>query len=90
MSELEHGVSRKLCGFIVEGRLAARHGYELYADGAKIGYVTSGSISPVLNKNIGLGYVEKKYSEPGSRIQVKVRNDLINADIVKIPFVAKN
>ena len=90
MSELENGVTRKLSGFIVEGRLAARHGYELYADGAKIGYVTSGSISPVLNKNIGLGYVAKKNSDIGSRIQVKVRNDFINADIVKIPFVSKD
>jgi aminomethyltransferase len=89
MSELENGISRKLSGFIVEGRLAARHGYEIYADGPKIGYVTSGSISPVLNKNIGLGYVEKKYSEPGSKIQVKVRNDLVGAEIVKIPFVGK-
>ena len=89
MSELENGVTRKLCGFIVDSKLVARHGYDIYGDGAKTGYVTSGSMSPVLGKNIGLGYVEKKYSEPGSTMQVKIRNDFVNAQIVKIPFVSK-
>lgn len=88
-SELAKGCARKLVGFIVEGRLVARHGYEIHADGNKIGVVTSGSMSPVLNKNIGLGYVEKKYSEPGTKLSIKVRNDFISAEVVKIPFVGK-
>jgi aminomethyltransferase len=64
MSELENGVSRKLVGFIVDSKLVARHGYEIYSNGTKIGHVTSGSLSPVLGKNIGLGYVTKEYAEP--------------------------
>jgi aminomethyltransferase len=91
VSELENGSSRKLCGFIVEGRLAARHGYEIYDNkSAKIGVVTSGSISPILNKNIGLGYVTKENSEPGNIIKIKIRNDFVNSEIVKIPFISKN
>ncbi len=91
ISELENGVSRKLAGFIVTGRLVARHGYEIYnPEGSKIGVVTSGSFSPVLNKNIGLGYVEKAYLEPGSKIKIKIRNDFTEAEIVKIPFVSKD
>ena len=90
VSELENGVKRKLAGFIVDGRLVARHGYEIHANGAKSGHVTSGSFSPCMNKNIGLGYVHKKYSEPGTKINIKVRNDFVNAEIVKIPFVGKN
>lgn len=89
VSELQNGSKRKLSGFIVDGRLVARHGYDLYKDGNKIGHVTSGSNSPVLGKNIGLGYVPKEYSDPGSIIQVKIRNDYINAEVVKIPFVTK-
>jgi len=89
-SELANGSARKLVGFIVEGRLAARHGYEIYYDENKIGFVTSGSISPCLNKNIGLGYVEAKYAEPGTRIKIKVRNDFIDAEVNKIPFVGKS
>lgn len=88
-SELANGSARKLVGFIVEGRLVARHGYDIHAEGVKIGTVTSGSMSPCLNKNIGLGYVEKKYSEPGTKLNIKVRNDFINAEVVKIPFVGK-
>ncbi len=88
-SELANGSARKLAGFIVNGRLAARHGYEIHDDNGKIGHVTSGSISPCLNKNIGLGYVETKYSAPGSKIKIKVRNDFVEAEVVKIPFVGK-
>ncbi|MCI0450157.1 MAG: glycine cleavage system aminomethyltransferase GcvT [Chlorobi bacterium] len=90
VSELENGVKRKLAGFIVDGRLVARHGYEIYANGAQSGHVTSGSFSPCMNKNIGLGYVQKQYSEPGTKIDIKIRNDFVNAEIVKIPFVGKN
>jgi aminomethyltransferase len=88
-SELANGSARKLCGFIVNGRLVARHGYEIYDNDTKIGHVTSGSMSPCLNKNIGLGYVETKYSAPGTKIKIKVRNDFIDAEVVKIPFVGK-
>lgn len=88
-SELANGPFRKLAGFIVSGRLPARQGYELYSGENKIGHVTSGSMSPVLNKNIGLGYVDSIYSAPGSKINVKVRNDYVEAEVVKIPFVSK-
>ncbi|HWA06398.1 MAG TPA: glycine cleavage T C-terminal barrel domain-containing protein, partial [Ignavibacteria bacterium] len=88
-SELANGSARKLVGFIVSGRLPARHGYEIYANDKKIGVVTSGSMSPCLNKNIGLGYVESAFSAPGSIIKIKVRNDLVDAEVVKIPFVGK-
>lgn len=91
VSELENGTERKLVGFIVNGRQVARHGYEIYNDEEnKIGIVTSGSMSPVLNKNIGLGYVEKAYSEPGGTIKIKIRNDFVGSEVVKIPFVAKD
>ncbi|MBZ0204557.1 MAG: glycine cleavage system aminomethyltransferase GcvT [Ignavibacteria bacterium] len=90
VTELANSPARKLAGFIVDGRLAARHGYEIYDNGSKIGFVTSGSVAPCLNKNIGLGYVEAKYSAPGTKIKIKVRNDFIDADIVKIPFVGKD
>lgn len=90
VSELQNGVSRKLVGFIVDGRLVARHGYDIYNDGRKTGYVTSGSMSPVLGKNIGLGYVDKKYAATGGNINIKIRNDFVKSEIVKIPFIAKD
>jgi aminomethyltransferase len=90
MEQLQNGVSRKLVGFVVDGRLVARHGYEIYNDGKQIGHVTSGSASPVLGKNIGLGYVAKEFASPGSKVKVKIRNDFIDSEIVKLPFVSKD
>jgi aminomethyltransferase len=89
-SELARGPARKLAGFIVNGRIAARHGYGIFDKGSNIGHVTSGSISPCLNRNIGLGYVKREYSEPGTKLSIKVRNDFVEAEVVKIPFVGKD
>jgi aminomethyltransferase len=65
-----------------------RHGYELEnSEGSVIGHVTSGTMSPVLNKGIGMGYVAKEYSAFGTQIFVRIRNKSIPAEIVKIPFI---
>jgi len=83
------GVSRKLRGFEMIDRGIPRHGYELTDnDGQIIGYVTSGTQSPMLNKGIGMGYVAKEYSAFGTEIYVKVRNKLLKAKVVKVPFVS--
>jgi len=89
ISELEHGPSRKLVGFTVSSRLVARHGYEIFSNGSRIGHVTSGSSSPVLGKNIGLGYVKKEFADTGKKFQVKIRNEYVNAEVVKLPFIEK-
>lgn len=89
LSELNNGVSRKLVGFILNSKLVARHGYEIYHNGDKIGYVTSGGPSPVLGKNIGMGYVKKEYSDIGNNIDIKIRNEFVKAEIVKMPFIQK-
>lgn len=83
------GVSRKLRGFEMIDRGIPRHGYELAdKDGLVIGMVTSGTQSPMLNKGIGMGYVAKEYSAFGTEIYVKVRNKLLKAKVVKVPFVS--
>jgi aminomethyltransferase len=64
-----------------------RHGYEICnADGGQIGYVTSGTQSPSLNKAIGMGYVQLESSAIDSPIFIKVRDKLLQAKVVKIPF----
>lgn len=83
------GVSRKLRGFEMIDRGIPRHGYELTdKDGNVIGKVTSGTQSPMLNKGIGMGYIAKEYSAFGTDIFVKVRNKLLKARVVKVPFVS--
>lgn len=83
------GVSSKLRGFEMIDRGIPRHGYELAdKEGQVIGHVTSGTQSPMLNKGIGMGYVAKEYSAFGTEIYVKVRNKLLKAKVVKVPFVS--
>jgi aminomethyltransferase len=83
----EEGVDRKLVGFEMIDRGIPRHGYEIKSfDGFPIGYVTSGTQSPSLNKAIGMGYVTKAYTTIDTTIHIKVRDRLLQAKVVKIPF----
>ena len=86
----EQGVPRKLVGFEMIDRGIPRGHYELTdANGLKIGEVASGTQSPTLGKGIGLGYVPTAVSKPGSELFVKVRDKLLKAQVVKLPFVKK-
>ena len=83
----EEGVKRKLVGFEMVDRGIPRHNYEICnAEGKQVGYVTSGTQSPSLNKAIGMGYVEISDSAIDSTIHIKIRDKLMQAKIVKIPF----
>jgi len=86
LRQREAGVKRKLAGFEMRGRGIAREGYELLIDGSPAGWVTSGSPSPTLNKNIGLGYLPVERARPGQAIQVVIRNQPVDAVTVEIPF----
>ena len=83
----EEGVDRKLVGFEMIDRGIPRHGYEIKdMSGAQIGYVTSGTQSPTLNKAIGMGYVRKAFADIDHPVYIKVRDKLLQAKVVKIPF----
>ena len=86
----ESGLKRKLVGLTLPDKSLARHGYELRANGAVIGAVTSGTFSPSLQRGIAMAYVASAFAEPGSPIAVDVRGKLIDAKVVKVPFVQKN
>ncbi|GGB80919.1 aminomethyltransferase [Flavobacterium suaedae] len=86
----EEGVSRKLIGFELTERGIPRQGYEIAdKDGKVIGKVTSGTMSPSLNKGIGLGYVPTELSSEGSEIYIKIRKNNVPAKVVKLPFYKK-
>jgi aminomethyltransferase len=81
------GVSRKLVGFEMIDKGIPRQGYEITnSDNEVIGFVTSGTQSPSLNKAIGMGYVRKEFSTTGTQINIKIRDKLLQAKVVKIPF----
>lgn len=83
----KEGVKRKLVGFEMTDKGIPRHGYEIKdAAGNKIGYVTSGTQSPSLQKAIGLGYVTTANAAIDSEIFVAVREKLLKAKVIKLPF----
>ncbi len=81
------GISKKLVGFEMVERGIPRHDYEIVdAEGNNIGRVTSGTQSPSLQKAIGMGYVDKSYAKEGSEIYIKIRDNKVKAQVVKLPF----
>lgn len=85
--EKEEGIKNKLIGFELKDRGIPRHDYEIAdKDGNVIGRVTSGTMAPSLNKGIGMGYVTKENSTPGTEIFINIRKKPVAAIIVKTPF----
>ena len=86
-NQKETGVSKKLIGFELTGRGIPRQGYDMVtATGEIIGKVTSGTMSPSLNKAIGMGYVSSEFNKVGTEIFIQIRKKHIPAKIVQMPF----
>lgn len=82
------GTTRRLVGFVVEAeKFIPRQNYVISKDGQQIGQVTSGNLSPSLNKPIGLGYVAEEFKAPGTKIDIEARGKKFPAEVVKIPFL---
>ncbi len=82
------GVTEKLVGIEMVEKGIPRHNYEIKDHmGATIGRVTSGTQSPSLGKAIAMGYVHTTYSPIDQQVYVKVRDKLLIAKVVKMPFV---
>ena len=89
-NQKEIGVTKKLVAFEMLERAVPRHDYEIVdKTGAVIGIVTSGTMSPSLNKGIGLGYVTVANSAVESDIFIRIRKNDVPAKVVKLPFYKK-
>ena len=87
LKEKENGVKNKLVAFELDDRGIPRQGYDIIDnDGQAIGTVTSGTMSPSLNKGIGMGYVPADSSQVGTKINIQIRKKAVPATIVKLPF----
>lgn len=87
----ETGPARQLVGFVVEDKRAIpRSGYDLFdEEDNQIGFVTSGTRSITMDKNIGMGYVSRELSGEGRTILVDIRNRKARAVIKKPPFIER-
>lgn len=86
----EKGLSKKLVGLELLGRGIPRQDYTLLKDGRVIGKITSGTHSPTLKKAVGLGFVENEFSEPGTELEVQIRDHCVKAIVVKTPFYKRD
>lgn len=66
-------------GFKLEGKSIPRAGSEVYLDEEKIGVITSGTLSPVLDCSIALGFVQKKHIKSGPSVKISIRGRLVDA-----------
>jgi len=80
------GVERKLVGLVVRGRGIARHGYPIRSGEGVTGSVTSGTHSPTLGEPIAMGYVATADAEPGTMLDVEIRDQPVPAEVVPLPF----
>ena len=88
VNQKNNGLKRKLVGFEIIGKGIARQHYKVFNnDNIDIGTVTSGSMSPSLNKAIGLAYINIDESNIGNNVLIQVRNKFLDARIVKFPFL---
>jgi glycine cleavage system T protein (aminomethyltransferase) len=86
-AQKENGVPLRLKGFVMEDRAIPRQHYDVTnAEGEIIGEVTSGTMSPMIKKGIGMAYISKPYWKEGSEIYIKVRNKLAKAIVKRPPF----
>ena len=87
LKQKEDGLSRRRVGFLMQERGIPRKDYLIVdTEGNAIGEVSSGTMSPSLDKAIGMGYVKKEFSKVGTEIFIQIRNKQLKAEVVKLPF----
>jgi len=88
LAQKQGGVARRFIAFELLEKAVPRHGFRILDPTASqpIGDVTSGNLSPLLQKGIGLGYVPSSYSNQGTSLAIEIRGKTVPAIVVKPPF----
>ncbi|RJS78345.1 glycine cleavage system aminomethyltransferase GcvT [Candidatus Bathyarchaeota archaeon] len=87
LKQKEEGIKRKRVGIQMIDPGIPRKGFEIYTnENDKIGYITSGTFSPLLKCGIGMGYIQLSQAQEGNLVNVKIRDRLAKGKIVKFPF----
>ncbi len=87
LAEREAGPATKRIGLLVEGRLPAREGAEIYMHDTMVGKVTSGGFSPSLQAPIAMGYVVADFATVNTSLEIDVRGKRLAATVVPTPFI---
>jgi aminomethyltransferase len=89
IEQKKQGLQTKIAGFKLTGKGIARHGYPVLKDGARVGEVTSGTLSPNLKESIGLAWLPAALAKEGTAFDVEIRGKPVAAVVVKTPFIQK-
>ncbi len=84
--QVAQGIEEKLVGLEIKGKGIARKGYEIFNGMNKVGEITSGSWSPTLKQAIALAYLPEEFTKAGTVLDIKIRNKMHEASVVKLPF----
>ncbi|WP_249171846.1 glycine cleavage system aminomethyltransferase GcvT [Erythrobacter sp. JK5] len=87
MQVLEQGPARLRVGLLLDGRLPAREGAEVFAGDTRVGTVTSGGFSPTLGVPIAMAYIDSAHSAAGTALECEVRGRRLPAKVTPMPFV---
>jgi len=80
------GAALTVAGLTSASRAVPRQGYPIHHQGQDVGFVTSGTFSPVLNKPIGMGYLPPELAEPGTEVDVIIRERPERMVVTALPF----
>jgi len=87
LKQKTEGIKRKRVGLLMMEQGIPRPKFEVFDDkGEKIGYVTSGTFSPLLKLGISMAYVKMSNAQEGNVVNVKIRGKMAKAKIVAFPF----
>jgi aminomethyltransferase len=89
LEQKKEGIKRKLVGILVPGKRIPRSGYKVLVNKKKVGIITSGNYSPNLGSSIAMGYVDKPYEKEGTKLEIEIRNTVVEGKITKLPFWGK-
>lgn len=73
-------------GLELDGRRPAREGCPVLVGGKQVGWITSGTVSPTLEKPIAMGYVDAQYAPLGTKLEIDIRGRSATARVVETPF----
>lgn len=68
-------------GFVIDSKNIPRSGNEITIGGKVVGNVTSGTLSPILEKSIALGFIKKEYSKSGTVVKILLRGKELEATV---------
>jgi aminomethyltransferase len=87
LAQRQDGAGRVRVGLLVDGRIPVREGCAIVHQDKQIGYVTSGSFSPSLNRPVAMALLDRRFAEQGAGLTALVRNSVIPVTVTSLPFV---